>query len=103
MMAASYRNIAFRRDNDSGKEYIPQENVHWKDVSKLRSTLKQIVRDWSEEGKVERDLCYKPIWEEFRRHFPNNRDSENKRVRVLFPGCGLGRIVFDFACEGYGA
>lgn len=30
-------------------------------LDKMRSTIKQFVRDWSEEGKIERDQCYKPI------------------------------------------
>lgn len=69
----------------------------------MRSTLKQIIRDWSDEGKSERELCYTPVFEEFQRHYPSHIGSDGKRVRVLFPGCGLGRIVFDFACYGYGA
>jgi carnosine N-methyltransferase len=31
------------------------------DMDKLRSTLKQFVRDWSIEGAVEREACYKPM------------------------------------------
>jgi len=43
------------------------------------------------------------VWNEFLKHFPTNKNAKNERIRVLFPGCGLGRIVFDFACAGYGA
>lgn len=31
------------------------------DMDKVRSTLKQFVRDWSIEGKPERDICYQPV------------------------------------------
>lgn len=40
------------------------------DMDKLKSTIKQFVRDWSEAGKAERDSCYKPIIEEIQRLFP---------------------------------
>ncbi|KAF7798168.1 hypothetical protein EIP86_009385 [Pleurotus ostreatoroseus] len=39
------------------------------DIEKLRSTIKQFVRDWSEEGKAERDLCYEPMKEALLKHF----------------------------------
>jgi carnosine N-methyltransferase len=31
------------------------------DMEKLKSILKQFVRDWSENGKAERDAFYLPI------------------------------------------
>lgn len=40
------------------------------DMDKLKSTIKQFVRDWSEAGKVERDSCYAPLIEEIQRQFP---------------------------------
>lgn len=38
-------------------------------MDKLRSTLKQFVRDWSAEGKAERDACYVPVQEALLAHF----------------------------------
>jgi carnosine N-methyltransferase len=32
-------------------------------MEKARSTLRQFVRDWAEEGSEERRLCYEPILE----------------------------------------
>ena len=46
------------------------------DMDKLRSTLKQFVRDWAEEGKVERDLCYEPMKEALLKHFETFPESE---------------------------
>ncbi|XP_067172786.1 carnosine N-methyltransferase isoform X3 [Apteryx mantelli] len=43
------------------------------DMDKLKSTLKQFVRDWSEEGKPERDSCYQPIISEIVKNFPKER------------------------------
>ena len=43
------------------------------DMDKLKSTLKQLVRDWSESGRHEREACYDPVIEEIRAHFsPEN-------------------------------
>lgn len=40
------------------------------DMDKLKSTIKQFVRDWSEEGKAERDSSYAPIIQEIQKQFP---------------------------------
>ncbi|KAF8551840.1 N2227-domain-containing protein [Imleria badia] len=71
------------------------------DMDKLRSTLKQFVRDWSEDGKAERDLCYEPIKNALEDYFEDSRQT----IRVLVPGAGLGRLAYDvaklgFACQG---
>ena len=42
------------------------------DMEKVRITLKQIVRDWSEDGAVERSACYQPVIDEIVRRFPND-------------------------------
>ncbi|KAI0301377.1 N2227-domain-containing protein [Russula brevipes] len=85
------------------------------DMDKVRSTLKQLVRDWSEEGKEEREACYQPIREALLNHFsdipieerygrtPNSEVVHN--FRVLVPGAGLGRLAYDvarlgFSCQG---
>ncbi|KAK7678716.1 hypothetical protein QCA50_018298 [Cerrena zonata] len=75
------------------------------DMDKLRSTLKQFVRDWSEEGKVERDVCYEPMKDALIKHFQNIPTAERGKLRVLVPGAGLGRLAWDianmgFACQG---
>lgn len=43
------------------------------DMDKLKSTIKQFVRDWSEVGRAERDSCYRPIIEEIQRLFPSDQ------------------------------
>ncbi|CDO77418.1 hypothetical protein BN946_scf184857.g25 [Trametes cinnabarina] len=82
-------------------KYRPTEH----DMEKLRSTLKQLVRDWSEEGKNERDACYEPMKEALLRHFSDIPEDERRNFRVLVPGAGLGRLAWDvaklgFACQG---
>ncbi|TBU63507.1 N2227-domain-containing protein [Dichomitus squalens] len=83
------------------RKYRPTEH----DMDKLRSTLKQLVRDWSMEGKAERDLCYEPIKEALIQHFSDIPQEERRNFRVLVPGAGLGRLAWDvaklgFACQG---
>ncbi|KAF9078658.1 N2227-like protein [Rhodocollybia butyracea] len=74
-------------------------------MDKLRSTLKQFVRDWSEEGKEEREMSYGPMKEALLSHFSDIPQEERKNFRVLVPGAGLGRLAYDvaslgFACQG---
>ncbi|XP_068167461.1 carnosine N-methyltransferase isoform X2 [Antennarius striatus] len=70
------------------------------DMDKLKSTIKQFVRDWSEAGRAERDSCYRPIIQEIQRRFPGER-CEASAVRVLVPGAGLGRLAWEIARLGF--
>ncbi|XP_037633266.1 carnosine N-methyltransferase isoform X2 [Sebastes umbrosus] len=70
------------------------------DMDKLKSTIKQFVRDWSETGRAERDTCYKPIIQEIQRLFPSDQYDVSK-VSVLIPGAGLGRLAWEIARLGY--
>ncbi|KAL9244283.1 hypothetical protein vseg_018078 [Gypsophila vaccaria] len=73
------------------------------DVDKVRCIVRNIVRDWASEGKVERDQCYQPILEELQRLFPTR--SKESPPCCLVPGAGLGRLALEisrlgFACQG---
>ena len=69
------------------------------DIDKARSTIRQLYRDWSHEGAAERQACYDPVirdvvgafW-----HSPSKHD-----VKILVPGAGLGRLVFELCRMGY--
>lgn len=79
--------------------------------SKVRSTLRQFVRDWAADGASERANSYAPLIEALERHLPPPKlvngnypsDGSAPRWSVLCPGCGLGRLPFDLACRGYAA
>lgn len=45
------------------------------DLDKVRSTIKQFYRDWSEEGKVEREACYGGIMKELEERFGGVEDK----------------------------
>ena len=69
------------------------------DMDKARSTIRQLYRDWSGEGEAERRACYGPILEDLELAFRDVRD--NSSVRVLVPGAGLGRLVFELCRRRY--
>jgi carnosine N-methyltransferase len=78
--------------------YIPS-----KEVSRIRTTLKQIVREWTIEGRQERDITFKPCLDALEKYYPEK--SKRASVEVLVPGCGLGRLPFEvysrgFSCQG---
>lgn len=50
------------------------------DMDKLRSTLKQFVRDWSEEGAVEREQCYKPLIDALLEYYPDAKAPEERSL-----------------------
>lgn len=42
-------------------------------MEKLQSIFKQIYREWSVEGKAEREASFKPILDEIVLHFPPDK------------------------------
>lgn len=82
-----------------------QRMVDWRDtakpadIDKARSTIRQLYRDWSHEGAAERKACYDPVIQDVIKafwHFPSKND-----VKILVPGAGLGRLVFELCRRGY--
>ncbi|CAG2185445.1 CARNMT1 [Mytilus edulis] len=67
------------------------------DMDKVRTTIKQFVRDWSADGHSEREACYLPIVMEICEKFPN----DPSKISVLVPGAGLGRLAYEIAKQGY--
>ncbi|WWD20540.1 hypothetical protein CI109_105016 [Kwoniella shandongensis] len=81
---------------------------------KIRSTLRSFVRDWAVQGQREREACYDPCLEALERYFPSSateglsetqegrrRVRDRREVRVLVPGCGLGRLAMEIAARGF--
>lgn len=71
------------------------------DLDKARSTIRQFYRDWSEEGIPERHVSHSPILSALATHLPQVLPSQRHRYRILVPGAGLGRLVFDICAAGY--
>ncbi|CAD6581364.1 MAG: hypothetical protein CYPHOPRED_001558 [Cyphobasidiales sp. Tagirdzhanova-0007] len=85
------------------KTIRPKPKVTEHEMEKLRSTLRQIHRDWSEEGKSERDASYEPILHALDAHYSHVSAANRRNIRVLVPGCGLGRLAYEIARKGYSA
>jgi carnosine N-methyltransferase len=83
----------------------PSKNRHAAQ-DKVRSTLRSFVRDWSEPGAGEREACYSPCLTALEGHFSASSNSESTATRergdikVLVPGCGLGRLTMEVAARG---
>lgn len=69
------------------------------DMDKARSTIRQMYRDWSAEGAPERSACYGPVLRAIDLAFA--KIGDRSKVRVLVPGAGLGRLVFEICQRGY--
>ncbi|XP_033869820.1 carnosine N-methyltransferase isoform X1 [Acipenser ruthenus] len=91
-----FENMEYGEDDDL-KKIRPSSTF---DMDKLKSTIKQFVRDWSEIGKSERDTCYQPLINEILRIFPKDTCNPRK-VKILVPGAGLGRLAWEIAKLGY--
>ena len=71
-------------------------------MDKARSTIRQIYRDWSGEGSVERNPSHQLISSALSNHLnAEDRPSQRHRSRILVPGAGLGRLVLDLCASGY--
>jgi len=81
------------------KTRVTRRRTNPNDVDKVQSTLKQLVRDWSEEGEEERRLSYEPLLDELERFYGDVPDRNS--VRVLVPGAGLARLAYEVAKRGF--
>ncbi|CBF88632.1 hypothetical protein AN0865.2 [Aspergillus nidulans FGSC A4] len=72
------------------------------DINKAHSTIRQFYRDWSAEGQAEREACYIPVLRDLDLEFPDKLERE-EFVKVLVPGAGLGRLVFEICRAGFAA
>jgi len=69
------------------------------DTERVISTLEHVAKDWSTEGEEERNRCFTPILDALRKNFP--MIESRHQCRILCPGCGLGRLPFEIAKQGF--
>jgi len=71
------------------------------DMDKVRSTIRQLFRDWSAEGAAERKVTFEPMLAALNRASASLPPSLRSRLNVLVPGAGLGRLAFEVCRAGY--
>uniref|UniRef100_A0A915EHX1 carnosine N-methyltransferase n=1 Tax=Ditylenchus dipsaci TaxID=166011 RepID=A0A915EHX1_9BILA len=67
-------------------------------MSKVKSTLKQIVRDWAAEGMTERKTNYDKVLQVINKHFSS---EDRHEINILVPGAGLGRLAWELLRDGF--
>jgi N2227-like protein len=55
-------------------------------ISKVSSVLKSLARDWSTDGKAERDMAYGPILKQIKKFLPL---TDTSRPKICVPGAGV--------------
>ena len=69
-----------------------------RDYDNLRSTLRQLVREWSDEGSIERKMCFTPILNCIKESF---KSGDLDGIKILVPGAGLGRLAWEINRMGF--
>lgn len=80
-------------------------------MGKVLSTLRQVAREWSEEGQEERDACFGRVIAEIEALYPESSSASEgevqtgrksrAQVKIVVPGCGLGRLPMELAARGF--
>lgn len=83
-------------DHSSHPQFIRPTQL---EMDNMRSCLRQLMREWSDEGRPEREACYRPILEALEEYFP--RIPERATQKVLVPGAGLGRLPYEISQRGF--
>lgn len=87
---------------------IPNHVITDEQISKVSSVLKSLMRDWSAEGKTERDASYIPMCNLVRTYLPRPKISSSssdepfiKIPKICVPGSGVGRLALELRTNGY--
>lgn len=104
IIAESILNSAFRTFGLDAAGNIAGDEV-WRstccsdDVGKASTTINQFYRDWSVEGAAERMAHFVPVLKDLERLFGKTKNRNG--IKILVPGAGLGRLVFEICNAGY--
>ncbi|ODV80273.1 putative trehalase [Suhomyces tanzawaensis NRRL Y-17324] len=95
------QNLAIAISKDWGVSPDPSgwEPATTNEYDKVRSTLLQFAREWSSDGVPEITVSHFKIIEELEQIYPNLEERQN--VKILNPGCGLGRLVLELVKKGF--
>jgi hypothetical protein len=65
-------------------------------LHRTREALRHFVRDWSDEGRAEREKIFGPILDVVKEFLQAQRED----MQVLLPGSGLGRLAWEVSQLG---
>lgn len=70
---------------------------------KMRTLLKQVKREWAAEGEQERTQSFEPLinavdtlFAEYSMLGEGKESIGKEQFNILVPGCGAGRLPFEF-------
>jgi len=69
------------------------------DMDRVRTILRQLVREWTSAGEGERRQSFGPIVRAVKAAFENVPDAS--AIKILVPGAGLGRLAWELARLGH--
>lgn len=79
------------------------ESATARNAAKAASTIHQSYRDWSAEGAVERDPAFKRVFADLEFYLPRRSSPGGSAGRILVPGCGLARLLYELTKPRTGA
>lgn len=97
----------FARENyQTGFQSLQTEAGKEADLEDASMALYHLMRDWSAQGKKERQAVFPPVLEGLEKHFGGRRrrsgekEEKEEEKKVLVPGSGTGRLASDIADLG---
>lgn len=78
----------------SGESYLERLEVNSNNIIQIRSSLFLFIRDWSIEGKEERDSTYKLILEELKLFFKNKTKNDYEKD-VIYKIIDISNTNYD--------
>ena len=91
-------NFAPREDPSRLPEKYNGNIIPSSQMKRNNAVLHSVAREWSLEGKAERDATFRPLLEELKLRIP---PSPHVFPKVLCPGSGVGRLPLEVAAAGY--
>ena len=86
----------------------PKQPLDWRgastanDMDKAQTIVRQMYRDWSAEGAFEREASNGLVLRDLDAYFPRyGAGVDRSNTKVLVPGVGLGRLMFDICFAGF--
>ncbi|ONH68771.1 Carnosine N-methyltransferase [Cyberlindnera fabianii] len=95
------RTLATTVASQWGVEDPPTEwgSAKYSDYDKVKYVFKQMVREWSSEGKLEREVAFTRFFQVLETEYP--QFDKRQSVKILVPGSGLGRLNYECVKRGY--